>query len=345
MKLFWAFDGFGTGGGYGMSIHRLKMKQALQVAGIELTFDPQDSYDLAVHFIRPDYFAPIPRKRNLLFSACEMTDLTVPLSADPDVLVVPCKHNKVVFGKHFSGPIEICPEGIDPLLFPCHERKAPEDGQRFRFLYFGNDFFGTRKGAGFVVSAWKAWMQSGDMPPNCELYMKTTEVPGPELQVDPDMRMILDSRNLPVREIVHLFNSAHAFLLPSCGEGWGLTLTEAMATGLPCIWTHWSAPCDYADEQIGYPITDFEMIPFWKVGRQTRVGEPDYFGAAAKEQAIIERMKELYHNYNRALELGKAASRRMHSRFTWTQAAERFLQICESFIPSAHAWRRRAAPQ
>lgn len=354
LKLLWAHDGFWRSSAFGMSIHRKKMKDALLTASVEIMLDPADTYDLAVHFIRPDCFKPIPGKKNLLFTACEMEEPAVPLSAAPDVLVVPCEHNRRVFGKHFAGPIEVCPEGIDPALFPFYQRQAPDPDEVFRFLYFGNDFPGTRKGAGFALSAWRAWFKSGRMPQNCQLYFKTTHIPGPELQFSvvfegehdfsesfpvtaPEQLgevmpgMVFDMRDLPVEEIAALQNSAHAFVLPSCGEGWGLTLTEAMATGAPCIWTHYSAPVDYADESTGFPITDFKMIPFWKLGEPAGVGEPVNYGAAAEESAIIARMQEIVQDYPAALARGKAASERMHTSYKWSDAAARFIQICERF--------------
>ncbi len=107
-----------------------------------------------------------------------------------------------------------------------------------------------------------------------------------------------------------------------------MTLTEAMATGAPCIWTNWSGPKDYADSSTGFPITDFKMIPFWK---GEIVGKPDYFGAAAEEGAIIQRFEQIYHGYDRALLLGKKASERMHSQFNWHNAASKFIDICEKY--------------
>ena len=177
--------------------------------------------------------------------------------------------------------------------------------------------------------------------------MKTTNVPGLKLQFYNAVRadfvpvaaslyrrpgMIMDGRNLPVAQLDDLYNSSHAFLLTSCGEGWGQTLTEAMATGAPCVWTHWSAPHDYADSTIGFPLTNFKMIPYWREGREVGVGEPDYYGAAATDESIIQRMEQIYHDYNRALKIGKKASERMHACFRWSDAALKFIKICEKYI-------------
>ena len=43
--------------------------------------------------------------------------------------------------------------------------------------------------------------------------------------------LTVDFRDLPRSELIDLYHSAHAFIFPSVGEGFGLTLAEAMATG------------------------------------------------------------------------------------------------------------------
>ncbi len=124
LKILWAVDGYQfAGGGYGFSIHRLKMKEALIAAGVKICFDQEEDFDIAVHIVRPDRFKPVQGKRNLLFTPCEMTAPTVPLSARPDILVVPCTHNKDVFSKYYPGlTIEVCPEGVDSDLFPFYPK-------------------------------------------------------------------------------------------------------------------------------------------------------------------------------------------------------------------------------
>jgi hypothetical protein len=42
-------------------------------------------------------------------------------------------------------------------------------------------------------------------------------------------------------------------------------------------------------------------------------------------------MEEVYHNYPEALRRGKRASERMHIQYTWAQAAEKFIAICERY--------------
>ena len=135
MKLFWAADVHGIGRNYGYSIHAKKMKEALAGLGVEITSDPRDAVGAAVHIVPQSYFRPIPGKRNILFTCCEMTEPTKwdDVAKLADLLVCPCEHNRAVFSRYYPGPIEVCPEGVDSELFPFRERKTPGPGEKFRF--------------------------------------------------------------------------------------------------------------------------------------------------------------------------------------------------------------------
>jgi len=232
------------------------------------------------------------------------------------------------------------------------DRKAPSPGEHFRFLW--HNLAIRAKGIDLVMDAWKAWGQMGRRPPNCELYVKDCgRADGTKAQLPAELPKksedffslpvivrsalglgyaagtIIDTRNLSAAALTDLYRSAHAYVQASYGEGWGLTLTQAMASGLPCIWTHWNAPSDYADESMGFPGTDGEMEPFpCKPGANL----PEASGARANPEAISARMQEIVDDYPAALERGRAASERMHSQYTWRQAAHQFIAVCERVI-------------
>ena len=63
------------------------------------------------------------------------------------------------------------PEGIRPE-FSFTERKPPGSGELFRFLFHGAwDYYQT--GLDLALIAFEAWFQSGRMPENCQLVLKT----------------------------------------------------------------------------------------------------------------------------------------------------------------------------
>jgi glycosyltransferase involved in cell wall biosynthesis len=330
MKLFWATDYKRTGVAFGFSVHRNKLKEALLECGVQLTSDPSEPADLAVHVSSSDYFNPVPGMKNLFFTQAEGTSPTFwdKNTNKADLLVTSCKQSKEALATCYPGQIEICPLGIDPIRFPYYRRTLSDP---FRVLFVGNTE-DTHKGYDILWQAVKMWEASGKMPGGVQLCFKASGVPGGTLQ-QIQRGTFWDTRNLSTAELRELYNWAHVFVFPSCSEGWGLTLTEAMATGIPCIWTHWSAMVDYADETIGYPIKEFQFI---KIGRTDDDGRPlnnlVSQGALVDPVSIILRLEAIYHDYETALALGLAASERMHSRYTWRQAAEHFIEICEKVM-------------
>ena len=86
------------------------------------------------------------------------------------------------------------------------------------------------------------WAQTFVNTRSCELYLKTTEV---GCEIMRERNMILDGRFLPRNDLIKLYYDADCFVFPHRGEGWGLTLMEAMASGLPCITTKHSGVLDF----------------------------------------------------------------------------------------------------
>lgn len=374
MKLYWeAADNrsesrkklLPLGVGYGYNNHTLSMIRAVLDAGIEITYDPEDSFDLAIHIVTPDKFDPLKGRKNLVFTMCESSPLAPAdrgLNLDEaTVLVVPCSHSKAEFHRYYpSVPIEICPEGFDPALFPYTERKLPSNrtrfGEPFRVLWLGA--WTRRKGIDLAKAAWARWLQIGRMPANAQLYIKTSGVDvdgkkqfegvltqkavmtndGPIFcrsdRVMPSQPplpgVVQDSRNLSPEDLAALYRSSHVFLFPSRGEGWGLGLSDALASGLPSIWTHWSAMKDYARKEEGYPLTKLtrglifdgcDRIDAYDAG----------FGMEPDVNDIVRKLDEIAHGYSEATRRAKIASERMHREYTWDMAGRRFIEICEKY--------------
>lgn len=138
--------------------------------------------------------------------------------------------------------------------------------------------------------------------------------------------VIFDNRKLPFDELVNLYNSAHCFVLPTMGEGWGLTLCEAMATGCPCIATPVTGCADFFDDYVGYGIQHSlyeNYLPNYDV--RSSVYIPDTVD-------LITKMIKVYHNYQEALVKGKKASERIHTKFTWEQSGQRLRDIVFKFL-------------
>ena len=319
------------GNGYGYSTHSKMLKEACERLGSASDESAQD----VVHITTPNKFKPVLGRRNYLFTMYECTtlpdDWIAPLQF-ADVIVVPCRQNRDLFRQYTKRPVEVCWEGVDTEAFPYVERKMPLMS-KFVFLWVGAP--NPRKGFEHVGAAWDGWRASGRLPKNAWLYCKSTGVERADVvEEKPGMRVTIDTRNLSIAELFGLYRDAHAFMLPSMGEGFGLTLAEAMSTGLPCIYTPWGGPRDFIDETCGYPVKwDFTSVKAMKFDERT--GERSLhwktYAAFADVNDIMRRMDQIYHGYDAALAKGRRAAERIRKGFTWDISARSFLDIVSKY--------------
>ena len=337
MRLHWANSYDQIGNALGYSSHQKSLRAALEKAGVEMTEDS----DVAISIVTPENYKPIPGKFNVLYTMYECTTLPPgwgEKTDQADLVVVPCTHNKNLFSGYTQKPIEVCWEGVDTEKFSFVKRRFPDKGP-FVFLWVGAS--NPRKGYEHVVMAWRLFRERHP-DWNCKLYMKTTQVNREERLVDVGDNAIVDTRYLPLKKeagdnlptLVDLYHMAHAFLLPSMGEGFGLTLAEAMSTGLPCIYTPWSGPVDFCSSKEGYPakykfvkVTTKELTPerdHWRVAHES-------MAASANPMDIARLMERIYLEYGQALKKGKKAAERIRRDITWDKSAQSFIRIIEKY--------------
>jgi len=107
-----------------------------------------------------------------------------------------------------------------------------------------------------------AYHSSGDFEAQVERFISTDSYLAGRVA---EARPIAGARGRPLPKVVFLarvaqselpsvYQQAHAFVLPSRGEGWGRPHVEAMAMGLPVVATNWSGPTEYLTERNGYPL-------------------------------------------------------------------------------------------
>ncbi len=335
LKIAWISDWNRWGNGKGYTVHNTNMRKwCARVPGVEITDNPMEA-KIAVDVIVPTAYHPVPNAYNVLFTMYEMAELpedwVEPVNR-ADLIVVPCKHNQRVFQRYTRKPVEVCPEGVDPEFYRFHQRKPPGPGEFFNFLWVGAS--NPRKGYELVCAAWEGWVKSQPqhVVSKTRMILKTTKESEAE-KVQWMFGAILDKRRLSDEELLALYYGAHAFLLPSMGEGWGLTLHEAAATGLPCIYTPWSGPVDFMDPALSYP-TRWKMHTIGAVrAKEDGSTEVVHKGgcALADTEHIIRRMEQIYYGYPRALERGRRQAEKLRTRFTWEAAARRFVEILEAY--------------
>jgi glycosyltransferase involved in cell wall biosynthesis len=77
-----------------------------------------------------------------------------------------------------------------------------------------------------------------------------------------DSRLLIVKDSLPTAMLPSLYRAVDAFVMPTHGEGWGLPLMEAMASGLPTIATGWGGHTEFMHKGnsilLGYELVDAE---------------------------------------------------------------------------------------
>lgn len=325
-------------------------------------FEFDEKSELVFQLAPADYFLPFQDKKNILMTMWEFAELppkAIERLKYADMLIVPSAFCRDVFQGHYNKKVQVCWEGVESELFPYKERKYPEGTEKFRILWLGAP--NPRKGYQLVQEL----IQTVERFKNIEIYVKTTiaksswwyaikyfihnwkrisfenkkfvgfkrlrlKLPTPDLHnscraYGDNKNVIFDTRVLPINELRELYYSAHLFVFPSLGEGWGLPLCEAMATGCPCVAIDHSGCEEFFDETVGeglkYNVIQDSLKNYDNLIINIKLPDTKDF---------IEKVIKVITNYNQAKQKAKSASYRIHSKFTWEKSARRLYDIIRS---------------
>lgn len=305
------------GNSYGYWVHNEMLKKYVSKIA-EITTDTNNTLFL----VSPEYYKNHSGKKDFLFTMFEGT--TIPKKykdsmEKADYFIAPSTFVKDIFDEHFPDKETcVCNHGIEKD-FTYIKRKFPHK-KKFRFLWVGAH--NPRKGWEEIINIW----QRAGFHKNTklELYLKTTRIEG----IQKKENVILDGRKLSKKDLIKLYHSAHCFVFPTRGEGFGLTLAEAMATGLPCIATNYSGHLDFFNSDVGYPVG-------FKMGKTTVT----YVGDSKEEETMTAypdvtelalKMIEVVSDYKTALSKGKKASLQIKRNFTWEKSAKTLVNFIKS---------------
>lgn len=333
VRLHWAMlntDADAAGNSLGYRTASVALRDAVAAAGVEVTNDA----DTALHFCHPANFEPIPGKVNYLFTMYEAMPVPPEFErgfAEADHVITPSKFCLDLFAPALKATRKRCsvvPLGFDPKLWTYELRRPPRDeGLRGPFVFLHCGAPNARKGAIRLANAWKlaGFAQCDDLL----LYLKTTDENGLGKMVKLG-NTIFDSRKLPRHDLVTLFHEAHCAVLPSTGEGWGLIMQEALATGLPLITTKYGGQLDFLDESVCSFVTH-------TFDETTDILGWTHREAFADVGSLGRKMLDVYRNYPRALAKGARGALRMHSAWTWKHAGEKLRSVLEQLERKAAA--------
>lgn len=165
-------------------------------------------------------------------------------------------------------------KGWDVLLRAWVEEFAKGEDVRLRIL--------TYRGAGALGD--------GDIVEQATACIREA---GGDLGTIADIELILDP--MSDAELIELYRSADAFVLPTRGEGAGMPVIEAMACGTPVIATAWGGHEELMEPELSFPVEVAglveaapEQVRDNPLYRGLRLAEPDRASLRVAMRAVAE---------------------------------------------------------
>jgi glycosyltransferase involved in cell wall biosynthesis len=250
-----------------------------------------------------------------------------PLRDHVDEIWVPSNYVRHVYER--SGipaeKIQVIAWGIDTEVFTPHAppRILPTN-KSFRFLYVGGTIH--RKGYDRVL---EAYLQ--EFSPDEDVCLVVKDLGTNTFYRDSNLRdeTIRARGNPSLPEIVYfdgswtpgqlasLYTACNCLVMPYRGEGFGLPILEAMASGIPPIVPRGGASDDFVSEESGYLLESREV--------ETKHEWPLVGPALELEMSIAgvrRAMRTAFENARETSEKGNRAARIAAQQFTWGKTRE-----------------------
>jgi glycosyltransferase involved in cell wall biosynthesis len=241
---------------------------------------------------------------------------------DCTAVIVPCEQNRQAFiASGVIVPIEIVHWGVDGNAFRKLER--PNDGV-FTFGTMGA--LSKRKGTDMLV---RAFLKAFPTEKDVKLLCKTSN--NHFIWANRDPRIEVDMTPVSHEELMNgFFRRTDCFVFPTRGEGWGMPITEAMATGIPAIVTNWSGPTEFMNEDVGY-LLKYTMVDAEDFS--TKVYK-EYCGqwAEPSEEQLVRLMRHAYEHQDEVKQKGEKAAEHVRKNFTWEKSADMLSAVITKYF-------------
>jgi glycosyltransferase involved in cell wall biosynthesis len=235
-------------------------------------------------------------------------------------VIVPNKFNYDVFMKcGVHGPVHIVPPSVDTELFVREERS---ERQIFTFGMAG--YMDDRKSACEVIQSFISEFRTEK---DVRLVIHSTNTDFGYWKGLKDPRITISTRPMKYDEMKDFYHSIDCYLAPSKGEGIGMTVLEAMASGLPVIGTKWGGMTDILTENRAYPLTEFELKP-----RPQMLEQPGNW-AYPDISEIMYWMREAYRDQLGSRLKGQNASLFVRNTLNEELVAKQFIDVLRQYEP------------
>lgn len=260
-----------------------------------------------------------------------------------DELFVFSQFNAEVFAATgIRRPITVIPHGVDterfrPGLAP-HRAVAALRGEGDYIFGSAFDWCPRKNPLGLLRAYHKAFRRTDPvllvlktykypMPPDKSLAFVKSQIESLRTEMgmtrtsSPRVAVLTDMCS--DEDVAAFYNSLDAYVLPSRGEGWSLTHSEAMSCGLPTIAVGWSGNLDFQNDSNSYLLKSFRLIP---VSQKDAGDRPLYIGhrwADFDTDELSLTMQTMVNFPGLARAKGAQARKDMVQSFTWEIACGR----------------------
>jgi len=319
---------------------------------------PSETYpEVSFQIQLPNEWDPQLAKVNIGITAGVETDKCNPSWVEKinkmDLVIVPSSHTKKCFensGK-VKTKIEVVPEYIQPAIM--EQKLEPMKlnlPTKFNFLMFGlitgqtpdtdrkNTFYGIKwlcetfkgnKDVGIVVKTNLGRMSVIDRKNTAFMLKKLVD----EVRDGDYPKIYLSHGMMTDHEISSFYRSPdlHALVSFTRGEGYGLPLLEAAASGLPVMATKWSGHMDFLNN-IRFSGFDYDLIDV----HPTRLDEEIFISGAKwahpKEEDTKKRLSKIKNSYKVPTEWAEAGSKSLRKSLNSEKVFEIYDKVLQDIL-------------
>ena len=230
----------------------------------------------------------------------------------------------------------IVPHGIDPAVYSPEAPPFPyATPKRFKFLQTSFPWI-YEKGFDLTVKAFCRAFSDRD---DAALILRTPRIQQPgereatfgrlerlirdETGKAGSPEVVLLEQDVEARHRGGVYTGADCYVHPLRAEGFGMTILEAMACGLPVIATPWSGPADFLSPRYAFTLRHSNPVP-----EKSGDGSVRRFHVEPDLDHLIYLMQYIYHHQDDARVLGRRASTVARQEWTWRRAATVLASCC-----------------